>query len=231
MGEVESVNDLAGFTLEESSGSAADFHSRPIDFGPVPSWHRLSVTAPAVVLGSAQPDSAVDSEAAAAAGVEVVRRRSGGGAVWLDADSFWFDVTIGRSDPRWNIDVGRAFNWIGALFVRSLRHLGIEAEAHTGKLVDLGWSKLVCFGGIGSGEVVVDNRKLVGISQRRTRDRSRFQVVFYRSYDAAPLLEVLALSRDERYRAGVALRTAGVGCDALGIEPDDLLGELVSENS
>ena len=226
MAETESVSNLAGFTFGSSTGSAADLHSRPIEFGMVPSWHRLEVTTPAVVLGSAQSHSAVDLEAASAAGIEVARRRSGGGAVWVDPGTFWFDVTIGRDDRRWNTDVGRAFNWIGTLFVRSLLHLDIKAEVHTGRPVDLGWLNLVCFGGIGSGEVLVDGRKLVGISQRRTRHRARFQIVFYRNYDAGPLLDVLDLSSDERQRAGVALNSSGVGCDALGIEADDLVAAL-----
>ena len=38
-----------------------------------------------------------------------------------------------------------------------------------------GWCPLVCFAGVGPGEVLAGGRKLVGISQRRTRAGARFQ--------------------------------------------------------
>ena len=41
----------------------------------------MEASGPAVVLGSTQPEATVDAGAAAAAGLDVVRRRSGGGAV------------------------------------------------------------------------------------------------------------------------------------------------------
>jgi hypothetical protein len=37
------------------------------------------------------------------------------------------------------------------------------------------WSRHVCFDGLGSGEVTIGTRKLVGISQRRTRSWARLQ--------------------------------------------------------
>ena len=36
------------------------------------------------------------------------------------------------------------------------------------------WSSLVCFGGVGAGEVTVDGRKVVGLAQRRTRHGAWF---------------------------------------------------------
>ena len=69
-----------------------------------------TVTRPAIVLGAGQRDEVVDASAAEATGIAVVRRRSGGGAVWLDATSVsWLDVVIGVDDPLWQADVGRAF--------------------------------------------------------------------------------------------------------------------------
>jgi len=42
-------------------------------------------------------------------------------------------------------------------------------------LIRTRWSSDVCFAGAGPGEVMVGDAKLVGISQRRTRDAARFQ--------------------------------------------------------
>lgn len=41
----------------------------------------------------------------------------------------------------------------------------------------------MCFAGVGAGEVLLDGRKVVGISQRRARDGARFQCVVFRSFD------------------------------------------------
>ena len=57
------------------------------------------------------------------------------------------------------------------------------------------WSSLVCFAGRGPGEVFVDARKAVGISQRRTRDGARFQCAIHRRWDPATLVGLLAEPR------------------------------------
>ena len=89
------MNTPAGWTIEHASGSASVFHG----WEPEPGAGRLarwfSVDAPALVLGSAQRDDVVDADACAAAGVEVVRRRSGGGAVLLlPGEVTWLDVVV-----------------------------------------------------------------------------------------------------------------------------------------
>ncbi len=53
------------------------------------------------------------------------------------------------------------------------------------------WSSMVCFDGVGAGEVLVDGRKLVGISQRRTRHAARLQCCWYSTYDPAWLVDLL----------------------------------------
>src|SRR5947208_2747634 len=68
--------------VERVKGTAALLHGRP--FPTARSATFYDVVRPAVVLGSTQRDVGVDPDRAAAAGIDVVRRRSGGGAVWLD---------------------------------------------------------------------------------------------------------------------------------------------------
>ena len=49
----------------------------------------------AIVLGSRQSPDLVDADACRAAGLEIVRRRSGGGAVLLRPDAVvWIDVVL-----------------------------------------------------------------------------------------------------------------------------------------
>jgi lipoate-protein ligase A len=146
------------------------------------------------VLGSAQRDEVVDAAACAAAGVDVVRRRSGGGVVLLvPGESLWLDVVVPRDDPRWDDDVARAMWWLGEVWCEALGTLGVTgAEVHRGGLVHTPWSRLVCFDGIGSGEVVVGERKAVGISQRRTRDWLRLQSSVHLAWRPELLVSLLA---------------------------------------
>lgn len=78
-------------------------------------------TAPALVLGSTQSFDDVNRDVAAQRGIEIVRRRSGGGAVWLHPDhSIWIDVWLPRADPLWHDDVGMAARWLGHVWKRTL---------------------------------------------------------------------------------------------------------------
>ena len=115
-------------------GPGARLHSRQLEGCAVPRWDRLIVTRPAVVLGSAQRLGVLDESRATNAGIDIVVRNSGGGAVWLDpVDSHWIDVTIGADDPRWLADIGAAFGWLGAVFVAALGELGVGASGHHGR--------------------------------------------------------------------------------------------------
>ena len=163
-----------------------------------------TVTRPAIVLGAAQPDEVIDREAAEANGIAVVRRRSGGGAVWLDASSVsWVDVLIGVHDPLWRSDVGEAFWWLGELWVNSLRAYdrSLDVASYRGPLVTTEWSKLVCYAGLGPGEVTIDQNKVVGVSQKRTREAALFQCGVLHGWDPSMLLHYCVLSDEDRTRA------------------------------
>jgi len=178
----------------------------------------FEVERPAVVLGSTQRSEVVDAHAATGAGIEVARRRSGGGAVFLEpGGALWIDVLLPASDHRWDRDVGRSFAWLGRAWAEVVVQLGVPgATVHDGPLQHRPWSDLVCFAGLGPGEVTVDGRKVVGISQRRTRSAARFQCALLRHWDPDPLLSVLALASDERARASADLRSAGRGVGTVG---------------
>ena len=55
-----------------------------------------------------------------------------------------------------------------------------------------GWCRLVCFAGTAPGEITLAGRKLVGISQRRTRAGSRFQCAVHTTWSPDLLVELLA---------------------------------------
>jgi lipoate-protein ligase A len=163
-----------GWTILDSHGDAGTFHARTPD--PVRSITFHTVATPTLVLGSSQPMSDVDHEVARALRIDVVQRRSGGGAVLLLPDEFvWVDVVVPADDPRWSDDVGAAMWWVGQWWADALARLGVSGRVHPGPLVRDQWSSQVCWTGIGAGEVMSMDGKLVGISQRRTRELARFQ--------------------------------------------------------
>jgi len=199
------------WAVERSVGSAADFHARAVPAGTGRQVWVLTVDRPALVLGSTQGAAVVDHEAVTVAGVEVVRRRSGGGAVLLEpGGTVWVDVVLPADDPLADEDVGRAFHWLGGAWAEGLAALGLDARVHRGPLQTTAWSHLVCFGGLGPGEVTVDGAKAVGMSQRRTRASARFQCAVPLRWDADRLLRLLALTRSERTAAASDLLGAVV---------------------
>lgn len=212
------------WTVEHERGTAAELHALVApDDGTRRVWV-LVPSGPAVVLGSTQPDDLVDRAAAAAGGIEVARRRSGGGAVWVSPDDpVWIDVLVPRDDPLWDDDVGAAFLPIGRAWARALAAavpaLG-DVTVHDGPMVRTEWSRTVCFAGVGPGEVLVAGRKVVGISQRRTRAGSRFQCAVPRVWEPERLRRLLAPAIPTG-----ALDHAGRGIGAVPVA--ELVGALV----
>lgn len=185
--------------VERWEGGVGALHDLgiPEEVSPTVRW--CLPTAAGVALGSAQPMTDVDLPLAAALGIEVARRRSGGGAVWVAPGALlWVDVLLPADHALWCPDVGQAFWWLGDAWSEALGEHGIDGEVHRGALRSSQWSRKVCFAGLGPGEVTVGGRKLVGISQRRTRAAALFQCAVLQAVDLAPLARVLQLEGAER---------------------------------
>jgi len=176
------------FRVEHHVGSAAELHDLDWPEPLVPTVWILQVTSPALVLGSAARHHPLDLAPLAQAGLEVVVRRSGGGAVVVEpGNGVWLDVVVPRSDPVWVDDVSRSFGWLGRVWVTALASLGLTAEVHSGPPDRGALAAAACFAGLGAGEVTLDGAKAVGLSQRRTRAGARFQSCCYRRWNPEPL--------------------------------------------
>jgi len=182
--------------LTRERGAPAAFHARPL---PDPVGEEIWVfeaDRPALVLGSAQRDGVADARACANAGVEIVRRRSGGGAVLVEPGGVvWFDVVVpaehlhaaGVGD-----DVAQSMLWLGWRVAAALADLGVTGlDVHRGGLSGPAAMRQICFAGLGPGEVMIEGRKLVGISQRRTRAGSRFQCAAHIRWSPQALVRLL----------------------------------------
>lgn len=172
----------------------------------------VELDAAALILGSRQGPEVVEPGAPERAGVDVVRRHSGGGAVLLHPGRFlWIDVLLPRTDERWVDDVAVSFHWLGELWAGVLRDAGVSAAVHRGRLEPSPWGSLVCFGAVGPGEVTVEGRKLVGFSQRRTRVGARFQCLVHDRWQPADLVALLRLTPDQRAAAVEDLEPRAAG--------------------
>ena len=179
------------------TGTAADFHAMELPAERALWW--CQVQDPTVILGSTQTVDDVDQNIAVESGLLVSRRRSGGGAVFVHpTDSVWVDITISRNDPLWKDDVVQSMLWLGDLFVEALSPW-VQAQVYRDSFSTGVDGRVVCFASSSPGEVFVGTDKLVGISQRRSRDGARFQCVLYRQWQPTEWSHVLA-SPDVRSR-------------------------------
>ena len=95
-GSRTSPSRVTAFAVATAAGSAADFHARVLGDDVAPEVWVFDVARPTLVVGSAQrPEDVADLAACAAAGVDVVRRRSGGARCCSSRGALvWFDVVV-----------------------------------------------------------------------------------------------------------------------------------------
>jgi lipoate-protein ligase A len=150
--------------------------------------------------------------------------------------NLWVDAWIPRDDVLWAHDVSVAAEWVGQWWTEALVGLGVGVGAgvgvagglsvHTGRSVPGALGDLVCFAGRGPGEVFVDGRKVVGLSQWRSREGALFSSCAYLHWDAEPLLDLLSLDDVARSELSGELRDVAVGVGALSPSVGELTGVL-----
>ena len=214
---------------QDWTGTAADFHAMELPYERALWW--CNVESPTVILGSTQLVDDVNQNSADESGVLVSRRRSGGGAVFVHpSDSVWVDITISRNDPLWKDDVAQSMLWLGELFVEALTPW-VQAEVYRDSFTNGVDGRVVCFASSSPGEVFIGANKLVGISQRRSRDGARFQCVLYRHWRPSEWSQVLS-SSDVRSRVpDIAVATLDIPAQTLVNAISERLYGLCGEES
>lgn len=104
----------------------------------------------------------LDPEKAVAAGVDVVRRPTGGRALLHHRE-----VTYSVTAPLRGISLGESYRAINAILLDALLRLGVSASEAERRGRPLRPDGAACFAEPNAGELVVDGRKLVGSAQRR----------------------------------------------------------------
>ena len=122
---------------------------------------------PAISLGYNQRAGEIDPAACAAAGIDVVRRPTGGRAVF-HKDEFTYSVAAREDHPLLGGTVLETYRTIAGALIAGLRGLGIEAEmVKSGAGAPGGQRAASCFAAAGRYEVTVNGRKIIGSAQRR----------------------------------------------------------------
>jgi lipoate---protein ligase len=168
----------------------------------------VRVNQPVMVLGSSQPVTDINAD------ISTVRRRSGGGAVWLDpAEQVSIDVLLPKSHSLWSDDITASFGWLGDIWAHTVKQLGVSDAliVHRNALERTAWSKVLCFAGRGPGEVFRGDRKLVGIAQRRSKYGALFQCGVLHRWTLRPeWFDAQARPSESPDRFGIGLEELGV---------------------
>lgn len=128
---------------------------------------------PALSFGyGQQPWREVDLDKCRAAGIEVVRRLTGGRAV-LHWEELTYSVICREDDPQCGGPISHTYRRIGEALVEGLRLFGVEAaleraRPRTRQPRERGVSQ-PCFASLARWEVKCGGRKLIGSAQRRVR--------------------------------------------------------------
>jgi len=187
---------------------------------------------PAVVVGlglSHRLGSVVDLDRCRGAGVAVLQRKAGGGALLLDAHMLCGAICLPTSAV--SADLTASYRWLGERLASALRTTGVpdarrvevlEARADVAELRnrDDPIARLLlstCYGALSPHEVIINHQKgkLVGLAQVRRRHAALFQFgILLR--DQSPLAGYLRVP-DEAARAqlSIELRARTVGLESL----------------
>jgi lipoyl(octanoyl) transferase len=195
---------------------------------------------PTVSLGYGQRlDDHVDAAACVRLGVGLVRRPTGGSAIYHDGAEreLTYSVAASAEDLGVGNDLLLTYRWIGRALQRGLRALGADAELMAARGPE-GLSPAFCFARTATYELEIGGRKVVGSAQRRQGtsflqhgavllgvDEPRLRALFPRTRDPLATLTTLeaALGRRPTFdQVATALGHAFEAEHALTLKPGGL---------
>ena len=195
--------------------------------GPALVVHR--VAPPAITCGRAQMKT-VDMAAIAQSGLELVARGSGGGPVLWDDDLIAIDVILPEGDPRLPTDIVAAYRWVGEAVASALTALGIDGARAVppgeARAWPTGAAGGLCFGGLSPWEVVIGDRKVLGLSQVRKQAGAIIQVGVPMHLNAERL--AAAVGAPPGAADDLARRTAGVRDVTPRVTRDEVTDTLIA---
>ncbi len=160
----EPLDGAANMALDEALLLGRLRHGSP------PTLRFFGWAPPTISLGYGQRlDDRIDTGAAEAMGIGLVRRATGGSAILHEGPDLeiTYSVSAGAGDFEGANDLLETYRWIGAGLLSGLRVLGAPVEMVSVQPSDPAAMPAFCFARTGSFELEVDGRKLVGSAQRR----------------------------------------------------------------
>lgn len=142
---------------------------------------------PTLSLGYFQNHADRDGHAASRQ-CPLIRRHSGGGAIMHDHE-LTYSLTLPISD-RLSRDAQALYANIHATLVECLQSMNVDCELHSGAMSD---SAFLCFQRRSSGDITLNDQKIMGSAQRRTKHGMlQHGSLLLRQSNAAPELPGIA---------------------------------------
>lgn len=182
---------------------------------------------PALVLGFSQKTSVLNP--AMLETLPIYHRRAGGTAVLVGPTMLSLDVVLPAGHPLILPDIVESYRWFGEAWVATLAEVGVQTrtvppvEAHNLrarlKQAETRDYELLmnraCYGTRSSYEVVVGERKVVGLDMIRRRAGSLLQAGVLLHWETDMLAHLLGQSEQEQELLRTGLRERAVGLDTL----------------
>ena len=208
------------------------------------SWSMAA--ADGLVLGFSQKPDTLNPAMRATAALPVYHRRAGGTAVLVGPHLLGLDVALPADHPLVLPDIVESYRWLGEAWVAALQRLGITAraippdEAHAQRdLIKQAAARereailrRACYGALSPYEVVVGQRKVVGLDMIRRRQGSLLQAGVLLHWETETLARWLGHTPAEQDILHSGLPERAVGLDTLSgraITPQEVIAafELV----
>ncbi|HJT55597.1 MAG TPA: hypothetical protein VJ761_03810 [Ktedonobacteraceae bacterium] len=198
-----------------------------------------------LVLGYAQKQGVLNPLVNEAEGpfqhIPIYHRRAGGTAVLVGPDLLGLDVLLPADSPLVLPDIVKSYQWLGEAWVEALRSLGIETravppdEAHAMRSLlkqdatreREAILRRACYGSLSPYEVVVGQRKVVGLDMIRRRQGSLLQAGILLHWGTETLAQLLGHSPEEQAMLREGLLARAIGIDTLArrvIPPQEVIG-------
>lgn len=205
-------------------------HIQPDD-PPILYWNIAQ--APALVLGFSQKPDVLNQATLADLKIPIYHRRAGGTAVLVGSTLLSLDVVLPAGHPLILADIVESYRWFGEAWVAALAQLNVETsivtptEAHAlrarlkqpeTRAYELLMNR-ACYGTLSSYEVVVGQRKIVGLDMIRRRHGSLLQAGVLLQWDSELLAQLLGHTAAEQECLRSGLLERAVGLDSLTDRP------------
>ena len=191
---------------------------------PNPTLRFYGWTQPAFSFGYFQDIAAeVDVDTCRADGIELVKRMTGGGTV-VHGWELTYTLILPRGAGE--LSVSDAYQRIGQSLVKAFQKLGIPAKCHAECSDASQTAQNICLTNPTEHDVMSDNKKLAGVSVRRSRNGIMFQG--YISLDMPPPPILARVSKNPEVQEILREKSTAINIDGRSITRSALI-QAISE--